>query len=131
MPLAADFAITVGSEVSYNEFAQLSFSVFNNLNAPDLRGDVGGLWENFVIAERMKRNHNQRPFPNCYFWRSHQKQEIDYLEELNGACASMNFSIGAPSSNESFRAIFRLMDLRPCSILEMCCRGIPPRTSPN
>ena len=60
-------------------------AVINNLNAPNLRGDVGGLWENFVIAERMKRNHNQRLFPNCYFWRSHQKQEIDYLEELNGA----------------------------------------------
>ena len=60
-------------------------AVINNLNAPDLRGDVGGLWENFVIAERMKRNHNQRLFPDCCFWRSHQKQEIDYLEELNGA----------------------------------------------
>jgi len=33
----------------------------------------------------MKRNHNQGLFPNTYFWRSHQKQEIDYLEELSGA----------------------------------------------
>ncbi len=60
-------------------------AVINNLNPPDLRSDVGGLWENFVIAERMKWNHNQGLFPNAYFWRSHQKQEIDYLEELNGA----------------------------------------------
>ena len=60
-------------------------AVINNLNAPNLRSDVGGLWENFVIAERMKWNHNQSLFPNTYFWRSHQKQEIDYLEELNGA----------------------------------------------
>jgi uncharacterized protein len=60
-------------------------AVINNFNPPDLRSDVGGLWENFVIAERMKRNHNQGLFPNAYFWRSHQKQEIDYLEELNGA----------------------------------------------
>src|SRR4030042_2055854 len=59
-------------------------AVINNLNAPDLRSDVGGLWENFVIAERIKWNHNQGRFPNSYFWRSHQKQEIDYLEELNG-----------------------------------------------
>ncbi len=59
-------------------------AVINYLNPPELRGDLGGLWENFVIAERMKRNQNQRLFPNCYFWRSHQKQEIDYLEELNG-----------------------------------------------
>lgn len=59
-------------------------AVINNLNPPDLRNDIGGLWENFVIAERMKRNHNQQLFPNTYFWRSHQKKEIDYLEELNG-----------------------------------------------
>jgi len=50
---AADLDITVGNEVSYNELARLSFSVINNLNTPDLRGDIGGLWENFVIAERM------------------------------------------------------------------------------
>jgi len=54
-------------------------AVINNLNAPDLRGDVGDLWENFAIAERMKRNHNQRLFPNSYFRRSHRKQEIDQL----------------------------------------------------
>jgi len=59
-------------------------AVINNLNAPALRSDEGGLWENFVIAERMKRNHNQGLFPNTYFWRSHQKQEVDYLEEHNG-----------------------------------------------
>jgi hypothetical protein len=59
-------------------------AVINNLNAPDLRSDVGGLWENFAIAERMKWNHNQSLFPNTYFWRSHQKQEIDYLEDRNG-----------------------------------------------
>ena len=59
-------------------------AVINNLNPPELRSDIGGLWENFVVAERMKRNHNEQIFPNTYFWRSHQRQEIDYLEELNG-----------------------------------------------
>lgn len=59
-------------------------AVINNLNPPDLRSDTGGLWENFIISERIKRNHNQQSFPNTFFWRSHQKQEVDYLEELNG-----------------------------------------------
>lgn len=59
-------------------------AVINNLNPPELRSDIGGLWKNFVVAERMKRNHNEQIFPNTYFWRSHQRQEIDYLEELNG-----------------------------------------------
>jgi len=59
-------------------------AVINNLNPPGLRNDVGGLWENFVIAERIKSNHNQGRFPNTWFWRSHQQQEVDYLEEEGG-----------------------------------------------
>jgi uncharacterized protein len=59
-------------------------AVINNLNPLALRNDVGGLWENFVIAERIKSNHNQGRFPNTWFWRSHQKQEVDYLEEEGG-----------------------------------------------
>src|SRR4030042_685035 len=64
---------------------RLSSYVIINLNAPELRGDEGGLWENFLITERLKRSHNQRLFPSCYFRRSHQKQEIDYREDRNGA----------------------------------------------
>ena len=60
-------------------------AVINNLNPPELRADTGGLWENFVIAERVKRNNNRQLFPNVYFWRNHQKQEVDYLEESDGA----------------------------------------------
>ena len=51
----------------------------------DLHPDVGALWENFVVCERMKANHNRGRFPNTWFWRTHQKQEIDYLEEEGGA----------------------------------------------
>jgi uncharacterized protein len=60
-------------------------AVINNLNPPALRTDVGGLWENFVIVERIKSNHNQGRFPNTWFWRSHQQQEVDYLEEEGGS----------------------------------------------
>jgi predicted AAA+ superfamily ATPase len=59
--------------------------VVNNLNPPELRPDIGALWENFVICERMKANHNRGRFPNNWFWRSHQKREIDYIEEEGGA----------------------------------------------
>jgi hypothetical protein len=59
-------------------------AVINNLNPLALRADVGGLWENFVITERMKWNHNHERFPNGYFWRNRQRQEIDYIEEDGG-----------------------------------------------
>ncbi|MHB1012761.1 MAG: ATP-binding protein [Desulfobacteria bacterium] len=60
-------------------------AVVNNLNPPELRNDVGALWENFVVCERRKANHNRGRFPSTWFWRSHSGQEIDYLEEEGGS----------------------------------------------
>jgi predicted AAA+ superfamily ATPase len=59
--------------------------LINNLNPPEIRTDIGSLWENFVIAERMKHNENHGRYPDAWFWRSHQQQEIDYLEEAGGS----------------------------------------------
>ena len=53
-------------------------------NAPEIRQDIGALWENFVISERMKSNEYNKKWANRYFWRTKQHQEIDYLEEYGG-----------------------------------------------
>lgn len=50
----------------------------------ELRPDKGSLWENFLISERLKSNHYGRRFVNTYFWKTHQKQEIDLIEESDG-----------------------------------------------
>jgi predicted AAA+ superfamily ATPase len=132
-------AFQVGSEVSYNEIAQLtgvdkktvanyihlltlsyivypltSFSrnlrneiktnqkiyfydngirnaLIQNFNPIELRNDVGALWENFLITERLKRNHYHRVFTNRYFWRTKQQQEIDYVEEKDGIISGFEF----------------------------------------
>jgi uncharacterized protein len=49
-----------------------------------LRADAGALWGNFVISERLKYNSNHGIDRACYFWRTAQKQEIDYIEESSG-----------------------------------------------
>jgi len=49
----------------------------------EFRQDVGALWEDFFIAERMKMNHYAERVVNTYFWRT-DRQEIDYIEEENG-----------------------------------------------
>lgn len=51
----------------------------------DMRNDVGALWENFFISERIKFNHYRQHFCNIYFWRTKSQQEIDYIEESNGS----------------------------------------------
>lgn len=49
-----------------------------------MRNDMGALWENFFIAERMKRNHYESHYCNSYFWRTSLQQEIDLVEESDG-----------------------------------------------
>lgn len=58
--------------------------LINNFAGIDFRQDKGALWENFLIAERIKNNHYQRRYANTYFWRTHDKAEIDYIEEEDG-----------------------------------------------
>jgi uncharacterized protein len=56
-----------------------------------LRQDVGGLWENFLVSERKKRNSYQESLARSYFWRTKQQQEIDYVEELAGKLTAYEF----------------------------------------
>lgn len=55
-----------------------------NFNSINLRNDVGELWENYVIAERIKYQQYKGILVNNYFWRTHQQQEIDWIEDRNG-----------------------------------------------
>jgi len=66
-------------------------ALIQNFNPMDLRNDVGALWENFLMSERKKRNHYHQQFPNAYFWRTKQQQEIDYVEELDGVITGFEF----------------------------------------
>ncbi len=51
----------------------------------NFRNDMGALWENFFISERMKRNHYDGHYCNSFFWRTTLQQEIDLVEECDGA----------------------------------------------
>ena len=59
-------------------------AVINNFNPLSLRNDTGPLWENFVIAERLKRNEILGKHVNYYFWRTWDQKEVDYVEEEGG-----------------------------------------------
>lgn len=65
--------------------------IINNMNPLSKRADIGGLWENFCILERMKKNHNSRVFPNIFFWRTYEQKEIDYIEEREGSLHAYEF----------------------------------------
>lgn len=64
----------------------------------------GGLWENFIISERVKRNFNHRLGLNFYFWRTYDSQEIDLLEDdgLNLAAFEIKAGTKAPKPPRAF-----------------------------
>lgn len=66
-------------------------AIIQNFNPIALRDDIGALWENFLMAERMKRNSYYNVFCNRYFWRTRQQQEVDYVEEQDGVISGFEF----------------------------------------
>lgn len=59
-------------------------ALIDNFNPLALRTDVGALWENFVLVERLKNNQANQKYTRSYYWRSRDKQEIDLVEESGG-----------------------------------------------
>jgi len=59
-------------------------AIIDNFNRVGTRTDTGALWENFVIAERMKYLRYRNSGGSFYFWRTTQQQEIDLIEDADG-----------------------------------------------
>ena len=49
-----------------------------------MRNDVGAMWENFIISERIKYLSYNEIFASSYFWRTYTGAELDYVEEISG-----------------------------------------------
>lgn len=58
--------------------------LINNFNPPNLRNDIGALWENYIVMERLKKQAYLAIYSNNYFWRTYDKKEIDWVEEREG-----------------------------------------------
>lgn len=56
-------------------------AIIQNFNPLSLRNDVGDLWKNFVINERIKYLTYSRRTVSFYFWRTYDQQELDWVEE--------------------------------------------------
>ena len=151
--LVRALALQLGSEVSYNELAQLigadkvtvekyidllekcfvvfrlpSYSrnlrneikkgkkiyfydngirnaVLSNFAQPEFRTDMGALWENFLVSERLKQNIYKGTYAQMYFWRTQAQQEIDYIEECDGQLSTFEFKWN-PKTKATFPKTF-------------------------
>jgi uncharacterized protein len=65
--------------------------LISNFNPLNLRDDIGKLWENYCISERLKKTHYQQIAVNHYFWRTYDQKEIDLIEESGGNLTGFEF----------------------------------------
>ena len=66
-------------------------AVIANFNPLHARNDIGALWENYMISERLKYQEYKRISSNNYFWRTYEQQEIDWVEERDGSLFGYEF----------------------------------------
>lgn len=66
-------------------------AIISNFSLPAIRIDMGDLWENYLMAERIKKNTYLELNKDIYFWRTYDQQEIDYLEVENESIEAFEF----------------------------------------
>jgi hypothetical protein len=90
----------------------------DNLKPLTQRNDVGALWENFVLAERLKWLHYRQTLASLYFWRTYTGAEIDIVEERGGAL----YAYACKWSRTSGRAPASFLDAYPGASFELVNR---------
>jgi uncharacterized protein len=66
-------------------------TIIANLQPIPNRNDVGELWENYLMSERLKTQSYRRMLVNNYFWRTYDQQELDLIEERDGKLFAYEF----------------------------------------
>ena len=83
-------------------------AAIDNLKPLTERDDVGALWENFVLAERLKWLHYHQTPASLYFWRTYTGAEVDIVEEREGGIHAYECKWNKPRGRlpESFLAAY-------------------------
>jgi uncharacterized protein len=81
-------------------------SIIGNFKSLEFRQDVGALWENFMISEKIKVQSYIKWHGRNYFWRTYQQQEIDWIEEIDGAFSAFEFKWNDKKKNKKFPTTF-------------------------
>mgnify|MGYP000771729669 FL=1 len=83
-------------------------AIIGNFTPLAIRQDVGALWENYLISERIKAADNESQAKEFYFWRTYDNQEIDLIEESHKGLSAFEFKWGdkKPSAPVAFATAY-------------------------
>ena len=90
-------------------------AIINDFRTPTLRNDIGILWENYLVSERIKSNKYLNQTKELYFWRNYNQQEIDLIEVRDGMIATFEFKY---SDNKKIKQPISFNTLYPESTFE-------------
>lgn len=69
-------------------------ALINNFNVLKRREDVGALWENYLVMERLKKQQYRSLWSRNFFWRTYDQKELDWVEEREGRLFGYEFKWG-------------------------------------
>jgi len=93
-------------------------AIINNFTTIiSLRKDIGAMWENFVISERMKLHYYHQTNINCYFWRTSQQQEIDFIEEYSNGFRTYEFKWNKPAKVKFSKTFLNSYDVLETKVI--------------
>jgi predicted AAA+ superfamily ATPase len=72
-------------------------ALINNFNIFGRRDDLGALWENYLVIERLKKQQYHRIRSHNFFWRTYDQKELDWVEEREGQLFGYEFKWGQTS----------------------------------
>lgn len=81
-------------------------AIVSNFKSLVFRQDVGALWENYALSERVKWQNYNKWYGRTYFWRTYQQQEIDWIEERDGAFSAFEFKWNIKKNKTKFPITF-------------------------
>lgn len=76
-------------------------AIINDFSPIHLRNDIGMLWENYLVTERIKKQHYQRIRRRNHFWRTYDQQEIDWIEEAADKLDAFEFTWSAQKKKKT------------------------------
>lgn len=87
-------------------------AVLNQFGLKVERNDFGQLWENYLIAERLKRNEYQNWRANYYYWRLNSGAELDLVEERGEKLLGVEIKVGnkCPNVPQSWKLAYPQAD---------------------
>lgn len=95
-------------------------ALINNTGPLAERQDIGALWENYIISERLKLNVYNRRYRDLYFWRTYDQQEIDLIEHRGADLRGIEFKW---QPNKTYRPPKIFLETYPGSTVECITRA--------